>query len=254
MIKLKTSRDIEMIARSGRILSAIIKRLAEAAQEGITLDFLDELCRRLIKEAGAQPAFLGYQPGSGHRPFPAAVCLSLNEQVVHGLPSFYKLKSGDLLKIDLGVDYRGYISDAGLTLGIGEISLKAQKLIEATQKALDAAINEIKPIKHLGDLGWVIESIIKKAGFSVIKELTGHGVGFDLHEDPIILNYGKKGEGLELKPGMVLAIEPMAALGKGKVVQRPDDSFATADGSLTAHFEHTVAVTETGCQVLTNLK
>jgi methionyl aminopeptidase len=251
MIKLKTPRDIEMIVCSGRILAGVLKKLTAAAQIGTTLNFLDELARRLIKEAGAKPAFLNYRPTGSQRPFPAAVCLSLNEQVVHGLPSLYKLKSGDLLKIDLGVNYGGYISDAGLTLGIGEISLKAQKLIEATQKSLEAAINEIKPGKHLGDLGWAIEITIKKSGFSVIKELTGHGVGFKLHEDPVILNYGKKGEGLELKSGMVLAIEPMAALGGGKVIQRSDDSFVTADNSLTAHFEHTVAVTETGYQILT---
>lgn len=251
MIKLKTSCDIEMIGRSGRILSIVLKRLSEASQEGISLDFLDDLARRLIKEAGSQPAFLGYQPASGQRPFPAAVCLSLNEQVVHGLPSSYCLRSGDLLKIDLGVNYQGYFSDAGLTLGIGEISPSAKKLIETTQQALDAAINEVKPGKHLGDLGLVIETTIQKAGFAVIRGLTGHGVGFKVHEDPVILNYGKKGEGLELKPGMVLAIEPMACLGKGKVIQRSDDSFATADNSLTAHFEHTVAVTETSHQVLT---
>lgn len=251
MIKLKTPRDIEMIGQSGRILSIVLKRLSKAAKEGIALDFLDDLARRLIKEAGSQPAFLGYRPTSGHRPFPGAVCLSLNEQVVHGLPSSYRLRPSDLLKIDLGVNYQGYFSDAGLTLGIGEISSSAEKLIEATKKALNAAINEVKPGKHLGDLGLVIEKTIQKAGFSVIKELTGHGVGFEVHEDPTVLNYGKKGEGLELKPGMVLAIEPMACLGEGKIIQRSDDSFATADNSLTAHFEHTVAVTETGYLILT---
>jgi len=251
MVRLKTKHDIEMIAASGRILANVLKRLSQEVSVGLPLEFLDNLARRLIMEAGAKPAFLGYQPGSGRRPFPAAVCLSLNEQVVHGLPSSYKLQSGDLLKIDLGVNYRGYFSDAGITLGIGKISTAAKNLMEATRKALEAAISEIQPAKHLGDLGFIIETTIEKAGFNVIRGLTGHGVGFEVHEDPTVLNYGKRGEGLELKPGMVLAIEPMACSGKGKIIQRADDSFATTDGSLTAHFEHTVAVTEKGSRILT---
>jgi len=251
MIKLKTERDIETIAKSGRILAEVLEKISQEAKEGVILDYLDKLTRDLLQEAGAKPAFLGYRPTSSEQPFPAALCLSLNEQVVHGLPSSYKLRSGDLLKIDLGVDYKGYISDSAITLGIGKISPTAKKLIEAVKKSLEAAINETRPGKHLGDLGFAIESTIKKAGFNVVKGLTGHGVGFELHEDPTILNYGNKGEGLALKPGMVLAIEPMACLGKGKIIQRPDDSFATADGSLSAHFEHTVAVTENNPQILT---
>ena len=240
-----------MIAKSGMILAEALEKISQEAREGITLDFLDKLSRGLLQEAGAKPAFLGYRPTSSEQPFPAALCLSLNEQVVHGLPSSYKLRSGDLLKIDLGVDYKGYISDSAITLGIGKISPTAKKLIEAVKKSLEAAINETRPGKHLGDLGFAIESTIKKAGLNVVKGLTGHGVGFELHEDPTILNYGNKGEGLALKPGMVLAIEPMACLGKGRIIQRADDSFATADGSLTAHFEHTVAVTEKGPRILT---
>ncbi|MDP3052883.1 MAG: type I methionyl aminopeptidase [bacterium] len=251
MIKLKTGRDIEMIAESGRILAEVLEKISREARVGVALDSLENSARRLIKTAGAKPAFLGYRPSSSDKPFPAALCLSLNEQVVHGLPSPYKLRSGDLLKIDLGVDYKGYISDAAVSLGIGKISLVAQKLIEAVKKSLEAAVNEARPGKYLGDLGYVIETIIKKSGFSVIKGLTGHGVGFKLHEDPTIFNYGNKGEGLALKSGMVLAIEPMACLGKERIVQRSDDSFATADGSLTAHFEHTVAITENGPRILT---
>ncbi|MEK7624239.1 MAG: type I methionyl aminopeptidase [Patescibacteria group bacterium] len=251
MIKLKTERDIEMIAASGRILAEVLEKVSQEARVGVSLFFLDNLARRLLQEAGAKPAFLGYRPNSGYRPFPAALCLSLGDQIVHGLPSSYQLHSGDLLKMDLGVDYQGYISDAAITLGIGKIPPAAQKLIEAVKKALEAAINEAWPGKHLGDLGFAIETIIKKNGFSVIKGLTGHGVGFELHEDPTILNYGRKGEGLVLKPGMVLAIEPMACLGEGKIVQRADDSFATADGSLAVHFEHTVAIMENGPQIMT---
>lgn len=251
MVKLKTKQDIEMIAKSGRILAEVLKKLSQEAKEGVPLDFLDKLARNLLQTAGAKPAFLGYRPSSGHKPFPAALCLSLNEQVVHGLPSPYKLCSGDLLKIDLGVDCQGYISDAAITLGIGKISPIAQKLTETVKKSLEAAIKETRPGKYLGDLGYIIETIIKKSGFSVIKGLTGHGVGFALHEDPTIFNYGNRGEGIALKPGMVLAIEPMACLGKDGIIQRPDDSYATADGSLAAHFEHTVAVTENGPRILT---
>ena len=251
MIRLKTKHDIEMIAQSGHILAEVLGKLAKEAKIGISLDYLEELSRKLIMQADAKPAFLGYRPASDLRPFPAALCLSLNEQVVHGLPSSYKLKSGDLLKIDLGVDYKGYISDAAISVGIGKISPLVQKLMDATRKALKAAIAEAKPGKHLGDLGFAIETTIKKAGFSVANGLTGHGVGFSVHEDPTILNYGEKGTGLLLETGMVLAIEPMACMGKGDVVCRPDDSFATADGSLAAHFEHTIAITENGSRILT---
>lgn len=251
MVKLKNDRDIEMIAKSGRILAEVLEKISQEARAGVSLDFLDNLARCLLKEAGAKPAFLGYRPSSGCRPFPAALCLSLDEQVVHGLPSSHQLRQGDLLKIDLGVDYKGYISDAAITLGIGKISPAAQKLIEAVKKALEAAIGEARPGKHLGDLGFAVETTIRKAGFAVIKGLTGHGVGFKLHEDPTIFNYGQRGEGLAFKPGMVLAIEPMACLGEGKITQRADDSFATADGSLAAHFEHTVAITENGPRILT---
>jgi methionyl aminopeptidase len=251
MIKLKNDYDIEMIAQSGRILAEVLEKICKKAQPDVSLKSLEYSARRLIKKAGAKPAFLGYQPESGSRPFPAALCLSINEQIVHGLPSAYKLRSGDLLKIDLGVNYRGYFSDAALTIGIGEISTSARKLIKTTQDALTAAIKTAQPGGHLGDIGAIIENTIVKNGFSVIKELTGHGVGFELHEDPTILNYGKKGEGMELKPGMVLAIEPMACLGSGKIIQRPDDSFATADNSLSAHSEHTIAITKHGPRVLT---
>ena len=251
MVRLKTKHDIEMIAASGRILAEVLEKISQKVQVGVSLNFLDDLTRHLIKEAGVKPAFLGYRPSSGHKPFPAALCLSLNEQVVHGLPSSYQLRSGDLLKIDLGVDYQGYISDAAITLGIGKISPVAQKLTEVVKKSLEAAIREARPGKHLGDLGHAIETTVKKVGFSVIKGLTGHGVGFKLHEDPTILNYGNKGEGIALETGMVLAIEPMACSGKDGIIQRPDDSYATADGSLAAHFEHTVAITENGPRILT---
>lgn len=251
MLKLKTSKDIKMLVRSGEILSQTLKKLCSAAQEGISLDFLEQTAGKIIREAGALPAFLDYLPSSGRRPFPASLCLSLNEQVVHGLPSARRLKSGDLLKIDLGINYRGYFTDAAATVGIKPITAPAKRLMETTYQALLAAIQECRPGKHLGDIGWVIEKTIKKAGFSPLKELTGHGVGFSVHEDPLVLNYGAKKQGLKLKPGMVLALEPMASLGKRKVVQLADDSFATADASLTAHFEQTVAITENEPLVLT---
>lgn len=254
MSQLKTAKDIAMLARSGEILSTILKKLCVETKEGISLNYLEQTAEKLFSGTGARPSFLNYQPGSGRQPFPARLCLSINEQVVHGLPSSYRLQSGDLLKIDLGVDYQGYFTDAAVTVAIGQSTIRVKRLMKTTYEALIFAIQECRPGKHLGDIGWVIEKTIKKAGFSPLKELTGHGVGFAVHENPLVLNYGVKGQGLKLKAGMVLALEPMACLGNGKITQLPDDSFATADSSLTAHFEQTVAITESGPIVLTPLE
>jgi methionyl aminopeptidase len=209
------------------------------------------LAYSLIKGKKAEPAFLGYKPDAESLPFGASICASVNDAVVHGFPSDYILKSGDILKIDAGVKLNGFYSDSAITVAIGRVSKEAGILIRATEEALEKAIKELRPGKTLGDVGFAIESVAKKNKLSVIRELTGHGVGLDLHEDPMVLNFGKKNTGLKLKEGMVLAIEPMFSLGSSRVVRLSDESWATDDGSLSAHFEHTIAITAKGPKILT---
>ncbi|MEK7464289.1 MAG: type I methionyl aminopeptidase [Patescibacteria group bacterium] len=251
MIRLKTEKDLEKLRVSGKILASVLKSLSVVAKEGVELRELDELARKLIKEAGARPAFLGYTPGGGRKPYPAAICTSVNDTIVHGIPTKYKLRKRDILKIDLGVQYEGYFTDSAVTIGIGEVSNIAKKLMLVTKEALAAGIENCRPNGHLGDIGWAVEKVVKKGGFKAINGLTGHGVGFEVHEDPTIYNFGDKGTGVKLKPGMVLAIEPMVSAGSSDIVQDNDDSYKTADGSLSAHFEHTIAITEDGIEVLT---
>jgi len=254
MIRLKNEKDLEGLRASGKILAFVLGRLKGEARVGLRLDFLDGLARELFKEAGAKPAFLGYKSEGAKTPYPAAICTSVNATIVHGLPGDYKLKEGDILKIDLGVEYNGYVTDAAVTVGIGQVSEAAKRLIKTTKEALAKAVDEFKEGNHLSDIGWVIETTVKKNGFNIIKSLTGHGVGFELHEDPVVYNYGNRGEGMKLQKGLVLAIEPMVSIDGADVKQMPDGSFITRDNSLTAHFEHTVALTQNGPEILTSLK
>ncbi len=248
---IKTAEQIKNIRVAGKILANVSKKVRSEVKEGITLKELDTLTRRLIEEAGAEPTFLGYRPYGADRPFPASICASVNEIVVHGIPTGYKLKSGDIVSLDFGVTYNGFIADAAFTVGVGKISKEARELIETTHHALTLGIKECKAGKTLGDLGWTINNYVTKRGFKVVKGLTGHGVGIELHEDPPVFNEGQKNTGLKLKPGMVLAIEPMVSAGDAYITQLSDDSYATRDKSLSAHFEHTVLITEKGQEILT---
>lgn len=253
MAIIKSLQEIEKIAASGKILAKVFDRILKEVKVGTRLEDLDKLARRLIEEFGAQPAFLGYKPDGASVPYPATICASVNDIIVHGLPFNYRLKSGDLLKLDFGVFYEGFYSDAAKTISVGKASETAKRLIKTTYLALEQAIKQAKPGNHLGDIGWTISRCVKKAGFNVAEGLTGHGIGSKLHEEPTIYNFGRKGEGIELKSGMVLAIEPMVCAGSGKIVKRKDNSYVTADGSLSAHFEHTVAITGSGNKILTVL-
>ncbi len=251
MIFLKSKEEIEILKESGKILSSILKTLKKKALVGVNLLELEDLSRKMTKELGARPSFLGYKPDGADRPYPAALCLSLNEVIVHGVPKNYQLKSGDILKIDMGVVYEGMYTDSAVTVGIGEVSSVAKKLMNSTKKALDEAIKMVKIGRHIGDIGCVVEKRADKDGFEVIKNLTGHGVGYEVHEDPVILNFGRKNTGPEIKEGMVLAIEPMFSISSDQIVQNQDESYSSADGSLTAQFEHTIAVTKNKIIVLT---
>jgi len=245
-IILKSAQEIEIMRKSGQIAASILNKLKDVVKPGITTQNLNILAEKLIRDAGSTASFKNFHN------YPASICTSVNEEVVHGIPGDRILQKGDIIGIDLGILYQGFHSDTALTCGVGKISTDAQKLIDVTQKALEKAILIIKIDAHLGDIGSTIQSYVEKEGFSVVRSLVGHGVGRELQEDPSVPNYGKKGEGIILKEGMVIAIEPMINTGK-YFVKVLNDSWTviTADKSLSAHFEHTVAVTKNGPIILT---
>ncbi len=247
----KTSAQIKKMKVAGKILASVLKALRQAVQPGVTLIELDHLARTLIEDAGGMATFLGYQPYGATQPFPAAICASLNDVVVHGVPDDRAVRDGDILKIDCGVTYEGMIADAAFSMGVGTITPEAEKLMRVTKHALLLGIKECRLGKTVGDIGWAISKYVRAQGLFVVKGLTGHGVGKELHEEPTIFNEGKKGVGLKLKTGMTLALEPMVSIGDPRVHQLEDDSYATNDGSLSAHFEHTVLITDKGPEVLT---
>ncbi len=252
MIRLKKEKDLEGLRTSGGILARILVALKESSIAGANLLELENLAREMLKDAGATAAFLNYKPEGASVPYPAALCTSLNDQIVHGMPRNRELKDGDVLKIDFGVVYKGYVTDAALTVAIGKPSEAVKKLVAITEGALKEGIAATRPGGSLGDIGHAIESYVEKSGLSVVEGLTGHGTGFKLHEDPTVYNYGKRSEGMKLQPGLVLAIEPMVSAGSPQIKQAKDDSYFTADGSLSAHFEKTIAVTKNGVEVLTS--
>ncbi|MBU1045863.1 type I methionyl aminopeptidase [Patescibacteria group bacterium] len=246
MIPLKTKEEIKIMAEAGKILAEIMRQIKSAVKPGITTDELNKLAQELVFKSKVKPAFLGYDN------FPAVLCTSVNEAIVHGIPSEYALKEGDILSLDLGITHNGYFSDMAITVPVGEISMEARQLIRAVKKCLSIAIKKARPGNTLGDLGNTIERYLEKRGLCVVKELCGHGIGRGLHEEPEILNYGKRKKGEKLKEGMVLCLEPMAGIGTGKIKKASDRyGFETADNSLSAHFEHTIAITSNGRRVLT---
>jgi len=251
MIPIKTDQEIEIMRQAGRILSGVMKKIALMVSHGDSTLDLDKAAEKLIIEAGAQPAFKGY--GSGRNAYPATLCISVNNEVVHGIPrQNKKLQQGDIVGLDCGVKYKGYFSDMAVTVPVGKISPEAQRLINVTKNSLDLAIRTIKPNIYLGDISYEIQNYIEKNKFSVVRQFCGHGIGRELHEEPPVLNFGKKGTGPKLLPGMVLAFEPMVNQGRYEVEVSGDGwTVVTKDGSLSAHFEHTTLVTKRGCEVLT---
>jgi len=246
MITIKSRSDIRKMAQAGRKLSGVIQKLKAEVKMGITTEELNQKAERLIQEEKAKPAFKGYDD------FPATLCTSVNEGIVHQVPSDYQLQEGDLLSLDLGLKYQGFYADMAFTVPVGTVSKEVQKLTRVTREALSAGIQKLQPGHHLGDVEHAIQKNIETAGFTVVQELCGHGIGRDLHEDPNVLNVGQPGTGISLKEGMVLCLEPMAALGQGKIKQREDGySYVTVDKSTSAHFEQMVAVTDTGPLILT---
>lgn len=246
MIIRKSPEELERMARAGRIVAETLALIGEHARPGVTTAELDELAEEFVFGQGGYPTFKGY------RGYPAATCISPNSMIVHGIPGPYELTEGDVLSVDVGVTLDGFVADAAYTFPIGEISSEAERLLEAGQAALAAGVEQCVPGNRLSDISHAIQQVTESAGFSVVRSLVGHGIGRSMHEDPQIPNYGPPGRGPELAPGMTLAIEPMINAGGHDVWMHDDGwSISTADGSLSAHFEHTVAVTEEGPKVLT---
>lgn len=253
-MKLKTEADIKILREGGRHLATVLHEVARLVEPGVTTSALDAKARELIAQFGDTPAFLGYQPHGAAIPYPAALCVSVNDEIVHGVPSDYVLQEGDIVSLDLGINHGGLITDSAITVPVGKIEPEAQALIDRTKEALDRAILAAQVGNTVGDIGHAVETFIKPFRYGVIEDLAGHGVGFEVHEDPQVPNTGKPGTGQKLVSGLVIAIEPMITLG-GIDIDLLDDEYtlATADGSLAAHFEHTIAITEAGPVVLTAL-
>ena len=246
MISIKSAREIETMRRSGKITARVLGDLMRAAKPGMTTRALDEMAERGIRSMGGVPTFKGYHG------YPASICASVNEEVVHGIPGNAVLREGDLLSIDIGTTFDGYVSDSAVTVPIGEVGENAKRLMKVTQECLMIGIAQMQKGKRLGDIGHAIQEHAEANGYGVVRELVGHGVGTKMHEEPQVPNYGKAGAGLELRPGLVLAIEPMITEG-GYAVETLKDGWTvvTADGKLAAHFEHTIAVTDDGPKILT---
>ncbi len=252
-IKLKSPAEIEILKEGGKRHALILRTLAEMVEPGVSTMFLEEEARRLIHEGGDKPSLLGYKPDWATVPYPASLCISINDEVVHGIPNAKRiLKQGDIVSIDLTLTHKGLVTDSAVTVPVGAIDDESRRLIDVTEEALMEGIKMAQVGNHIGDIGYAISKFVKPTGFSLAKDLVGHGVGYAVHEDPYVPNEGKAGEGPELVPGMVIAIEPMVNVGKGGVTETEDAyTIVTKDGSRSAHFEHTVAITENGPIILT---
>ncbi|MDD2679907.1 MAG: type I methionyl aminopeptidase [Candidatus Omnitrophica bacterium] len=246
MIPLKSEKDLRMIKQSAEILAKVMRQLERTISEGVLTREIDALAEKLVLAQNALPAFKGYKG------FPATVCTSVNEEIVHGIPSERRLKEGDILGLDLGVNYNGYFSDAAVTLPIGRVPVRVKKLVEVARKALSEGIKEARPGNHLLDISAAIQRCVESNGFSVVRQFVGHGIGLNLHEEPEIPNFGQPHHGPLLEKGMVLAIEPMVNMG-GWEAEILDNGWTavTRDRMPSAHFEHTIAITEKGPEILT---
>ncbi len=246
--KPKTPSEIRAIKQSGRMLATVLKKIEKELSSGMNGLDVDRISIRELKKLGGTPAFLGYQG------FPATICISANDAVVHGIPNKNIFKDGDIVGFDYGVIYKGMVTDAARTFIVGEVDQDIRKLVEETKKSLDASITTVKNGATVGDISAMVQKVLDKSGYGIVRDLVGHGVGHQIHEDPEIPNYGRVGTGPILKTGMTIAIEPMATMGDWQVTIDSDGwTILTKDGSLSAHFEDTVLVTESGSEVLTRL-
>ncbi|RST71797.1 type I methionyl aminopeptidase [Siminovitchia acidinfaciens] len=248
MIICKTPREIEIMREAGRIVALTHQELAKHIQPGITTKEIDTIAEKFIRQQGAEPSFLGYNG------FKGSVCISVNEELVHGIPGKRVLKEGDIVTLDIGADYNGYHGDSAWTYPVGKIDEEVQRMLDVTEESLYQGLEEAKPGARLSNISHAIQTYVEDNGFSIVREYVGHGIGQGLHEDPQIPNYGLPDKGPRLRPGMVLAIEPMVNAGSRYVRTLADNwTVVTVDGKMCAHFEHTVAITETGFEILTKL-
>jgi methionyl aminopeptidase len=250
VIQLKSSREIELMAQGGKILAETVEHLRKSVRAGISTGELDQIAEDYIRShEGATPAFKGLYG------FPGSICTSINNEIVHGIPSKKRvLKEGDVISIDVGVGYKGYFTDSAVTVPVGEVDAETKRLLAVTQDALAAGIAAAQPGNHIGDIGAAVQGVVERARFSVVRDLVGHGIGTEFHEEPQVPNYGKPKRREKLVPGLTIAIEPMVNAGSPATKTLSDRwTIVTIDGSRSAHFEHTVAITETGPRVLTSL-
>ncbi len=256
MITIKKEKDIAILREGGKRLAFILAELAKATVPGVTGQELEDLARKLTKEGGDTPAFLNYKGRHDKRGFPAGLCLSINNEVVHGVPNekVKIVKTGDIVSLDYGIIHKGLYTDSAVTVPVGKIDAKAKKLLEVTKKSLEIGIAQALAGNTTGDIGSAIEEYVRPYGFGIIRELAGHGVGYKVHEDPYIPNYGEAGTGEKLIAGMVIAIEPMLNEGSaGIVIDEDGFTYKTADGKRSAHFEHTILITDGEPEILTLL-
>lgn len=252
MISLKSAREIEIMKRANLIVAEVLQELKRQVAPGVTTLDLDAIAEEMTLKKGAIPAFKGYNVAG--RIYPRCLCASVNDEIVHGIPSNRVLREGDIIGLDYGVIYEGFYGDSAITVGVGKVSAQAQRLMDVTEQSLYKGIEQLHDGKRLGDLGSVVQKIAEGAGFSVVRAFVGHGIGKKLHEEPPVPNYGEPDRGLRLKEGMVLAIEPMVNAGSHEVEIKEDGWTAvTKDGSLAAHFEHSVAITKSGPLILSQI-
>jgi methionyl aminopeptidase len=247
-IILRLPDEIEKARASNRIVAEVLSRLREKIRPGVKTKDLDKFAEEIAEKRGAKPAFKGY------RGYPHSLCISVNEEVVHGMPSKRILQEGDIVSLDFGIYYQGFYGDSAITLPVGKVTEKALRLMQITERSLYAGIEQAMVGNRLGDVSAAVQSVVEDAGYSVVRDFVGHGIGRNLHEEPQIPNFGKKGRGIELKKGMLLAIEPMVNEGEYNVKILPDGwTVVTKDGSLSAHFEHSIAITDNGPDILSKL-
>ncbi len=251
-VRIKSPEEIAIMRQAGRINALALQAVREAIRPGVSTAELDAIAEEVIRRHGGKPAFKGYP---GPYPFPATITVCINEELVHGIPREDRIiQEGDIVSVDCGTIYKGFVADAAFTVGVGDISPLARKLLQVTEEALHRGIQQARPGRYTGDISAAIQAHVEKHGFHVVREYTGHGIGRWMHEDPAVPNFGEPGTGVLLRPGMVLALEPMVLVGTPETEVLEDEwTVVSADGSLTAHFEHTVAVTEFGPQILTKL-
>jgi methionyl aminopeptidase len=252
---IKTKKEIEIMREGGKRLAEILRNIVQSVEPGVSTAELNEEAEKLVRDGGDEPAFLNYTPRGAPRPYPATLCVSINDEIVHGIPNEdpQVLREGDIVGLDLGLKHKGMVVDSAVTVPVGEIDESAQKLINTTRKALSVGIKTARAGNTVGDIGYAIEQFVKPFGYGIPRELGGHGIGCHVSEEPYIPNYGKRGEGEKLKAGMVLALEPMLNEGTERIIESKGDGYtlSTADGKRSAHFEHTILITEGDAEILT---